>query len=159
MNKQELYIHIGTVKTGTSAIQRFLDANRNALQKRGIVYPINKDHFAHHRLSWSLRTKIRPKLWNWPEDLGTPEEEWEYVLGQLTGSCGLISSEDLFWCPPGLVAETKKLTSKFNVKLIVYWRRRDLLADSWYNELVKTGGLVTLPSYRKKLTSKSDFDE
>ena len=37
--KQQLYLHIGTPKTGTSAIQSFLYQNYDALRAEGILYP------------------------------------------------------------------------------------------------------------------------
>ncbi len=36
---KELYIHIGTPKTGTSTIQHFLENNRKLLLRKGIYYP------------------------------------------------------------------------------------------------------------------------
>ncbi len=159
MAKQQLYLHIGTVKTGTTALQRFLYSNSEVLRKKGIIYPRNKDnHFAHHRLSWSLRAKTGLDRWNWPDDLGTPEQEWNYVLDQLTELNGLISSEDFFWCLPEFIAEIKTRTSDYHVKLVVYWRRRDTLEDSWYNQLIKGGGIAAPPSCRQRLTSKRELD-
>ena len=38
MNKQRLYIHIGTPKTGSTAIQKFLKKNPVLLKKHNITY-------------------------------------------------------------------------------------------------------------------------
>ncbi|EAL6169552.1 acyl carrier protein, partial [Campylobacter coli] len=35
------YVHIGTMKTGTSSIQNFLYLNRSLLQKQNYYYPIS----------------------------------------------------------------------------------------------------------------------
>ncbi len=154
-DKKELYFHIGTVKTGTTALQRFLASKRDALRKKGIIYPINPDgSAAHHRLSWSFQAKAKKRRLDWPDDLKEPQEEWEFVLKQLTSDKGLITSEDFLWIPPEAVPEVRKFTSELQVKLIVYWRQRDDLENSWYNQLVKRGAISTLPSYRTGLTSK-----
>lgn len=55
----ELLLHIGTHKTGTTSIQRFCGANRDALRKRGIWYPPASvgpfpDHYAHHRIAHAI---------------------------------------------------------------------------------------------------------
>lgn len=34
-----VYLHIGTMKTGTSALQRFLSDNREYLKQQGVLYP------------------------------------------------------------------------------------------------------------------------
>ena len=38
--KKTLYVHIGTPKTGTTAIQLFCEANQEAFRKKGSDYPI-----------------------------------------------------------------------------------------------------------------------
>lgn len=37
--RKTLYLHIGTPKTGSSAIQTFLEQNRETLRSKGIDYP------------------------------------------------------------------------------------------------------------------------
>lgn len=37
--KNSIYLHIGTHKTGTSAIQDFLLLNRKLLARKGVLYP------------------------------------------------------------------------------------------------------------------------
>lgn len=40
-----LYIHIGTSKTGTSSLQKFLEENQAELLKHGVYYPLNLGHY------------------------------------------------------------------------------------------------------------------
>ena len=48
--------HIGTHKTGSTAIQSFLFANRNRLLKSGILYPsVGLKDKAHHNAAWTLK--------------------------------------------------------------------------------------------------------
>ena len=41
-----LYVHIGTPKTGTSAIQELCTVNRNVLESKGYCYPDFKNYYA-----------------------------------------------------------------------------------------------------------------
>ena len=43
-----LYLHIGLPKTGTSAIQRFLNDNSEVLERRGYAYPIMPVEYKNH---------------------------------------------------------------------------------------------------------------
>ena len=61
MNKT-LYIHPGWSKTGTSALQKSLHQNREALLKNGILYPVEfqwKDH-AHHNFALAFKGNSGP---------------------------------------------------------------------------------------------------
>ena len=45
----KLYLHIGTEKTGTTSVQKFMSLNRALLQQAGVLYPIspgNENHLA-----------------------------------------------------------------------------------------------------------------
>lgn len=55
--KKTLYIHAGTHKTGTTAIQKFLSANRDLLAKNGYLYPGTDQ--GHHDVARELK-KIHP---------------------------------------------------------------------------------------------------
>lgn len=46
------YLHIGTEKTGTSYIQRFLSENRAVLASKGILYPVVDASENHSTLAW-----------------------------------------------------------------------------------------------------------
>ncbi|MCF8352536.1 MAG: hypothetical protein K9H15_15315, partial [Bacteroidales bacterium] len=54
----KVYIHVGFHKTGTTAIQHFLNMNYKNLIKQGILYPLEirlmfeKARYAHHGIAW-----------------------------------------------------------------------------------------------------------
>lgn len=43
-------IHIGTHKTGSTSLQRYLHANRQQLESAGVIYPVTATEIAHHAL-------------------------------------------------------------------------------------------------------------
>jgi hypothetical protein len=55
-----LYLHVGFHKSGTSALQETFAAQRDELQKAGVLYP-SIGRKAHHRIAWALTQKP----WGW----------------------------------------------------------------------------------------------
>lgn len=56
-----VYLHIGTHRTGSTSIQRFLANGEEALADRGVIYPKTgrpdtewSNRYGHHLLHWSL---------------------------------------------------------------------------------------------------------
>lgn len=159
--KKDLYLHIGTVKTGTTALQKFFDLNRQTLMDNNIFYPLNSDgRFAHHRFSWSLSlSEGRSFPQNWPSNLGSHEDEWSFLKRQCIGQKNLISSEHFYGRSSQSISTLKKYFSDFNVKIVIYWRRRDYLEDSWYNQLIKQEEKTYLPSFQLHLVPKNQLDK
>ncbi len=136
-----LYIHIGTGKTGTTAIQNFCALNEKVLRdKYSLIYSSSCRLNNNHHLT----------CFNWFE-LG---ESYEYKKEKVTQAlenvvnellCSdkeniLISSEYF----PGV--EKKELEDiyipffegKVTVKVIAYIRRQDEYLESWFAQLIKT---------------------
>jgi hypothetical protein len=60
MPQNQLILHVGFHKSGTSALQESFASQRDELQKLGVLYPsIGKK--AHHRIAWALAQKP----WGW----------------------------------------------------------------------------------------------
>ncbi len=51
----ELYLHIGTEKTGTTSVQKFFRANREVLAQNGIIYPLAPGKQNHMGLAASAQ--------------------------------------------------------------------------------------------------------
>jgi hypothetical protein len=153
--REELFIHIGKGKTGTSALQTFFLQNRDSFNKYGIVYPLCREgKFNHHYLAWSLlKEEGVEKIY--PKDTRTSVEEWNYVLSQLIGKQNLISSELLAGLSFDAVSKIKESVSDFDVKIIIYLRRYDNWLESVYNQKVKGKGISCLP---KKLPEKNSAE-
>jgi hypothetical protein len=137
---QNLYLHIGMGKTGTSALQDFFTLNRSALQKYGIMYPHQQEAPAQHRLAQSLLTH-KHHIWWYPKDLRPYREEWKSVLGSLNSETVLISSELFSGCQLSHIHRIRNLFPESTIKVIVYLRRQDTMFESAYNQAVKATGL------------------
>lgn len=80
----KLVLHIGTHKTGTTAIQRALDCNRRLLHRQGVIYP------------WFPAAKPRPgstakRLWTGGRNRLAQLGLMSPVIGSFVGHHGLLS--------------------------------------------------------------------
>lgn len=135
-----LYIHIGTAKTGTSALQTFFRNNEKVLFAKGIYYPKSPGNV------WStnhfhLYFCFYPNHAFSPEDIGTPDEEWGRTIEEIraTGKDGLISCEALENLNLSQINSIKRYCEGFNIKIIAQLRRQDSYAESLINQIIKTG--------------------
>lgn len=157
MQPKTLYIHIGTHKTGTTALQNFFDLNRTNLRAWDIVYPLDMDGQAkqgHYRLFWSLQVDCGKHSERFPADLRSARKEWTAAIKQCDRQYGLISAEGLWACRSDNIGRIKDMTAAFDVRIIAYLRRQDGLLSSVYNEQIKNGR----PLERgKEVTYKMDY--
>ena len=137
-----IYLHIGQHKTGTTAIQDFLQLNQNELSRDAVLYPstgyvIN----AQHKLSWSVKSVIPKWVRNqFPEfsvtDKGrTLFRELNREINASDASTIVISSENFYIdSDASLLAD---YLSSYKVKIIAYLRRQDALVQSLYLQALK----------------------
>lgn len=152
-SKKRLFIHIGTNKTGTSAIQLFLNSNRRELAKKGLLYPCaGCAGDAHYEISRILGF-----------DHGTqpaPEAERVAFLARFkaeveTSRCEtcVISSENFVL--PKNVALVRSFFEDFECRIVVYFRRHDHWWLSAYNQAVK---MVAQPPWIRGFQGFLDFN-
>jgi hypothetical protein len=153
----ELYLHIGTEKTGTSSIQEFMRANRALLQTRGVVYPRSPGDINHIGLAALGQDRDRGELWEklgitsiagrdryriqLANDLSTELREKEYgraVMSNEHCSSRLLSGEE--------VSSLRNfLSSLFSrIRIVVYLRRQDDFVVSTYSTGIKSGRTTPL---------------
>lgn len=164
-----LLLHIGTHKTGTTSIQRFCGANRDALRKRGVWYPPADigsfpSHYAHHRIAHAIAGR--------DQEFGTSDatEFFERVRKQMkrNETC-LISAEPMYrhmlpdpFADGGLAklhvdeadmrfdryaSAVRECLDAFEVTVLVMLRRQDTFLESLYAEQVLATG------YTRDITS------
>lgn len=135
MNERAAYVHAGTHKTGTTAIQTFMAMNEPALVQAGILWPRSgrvtrwgSENTGHHNLAWELGAFSRFM----PEE-GTFEDALNEIAAAKSNVIAL-SSEDFYWLhdkPNSLVVLRNGLAALGYVpKIILYLRAQ--------NELVQT---------------------
>lgn len=144
MSEREVLIHIGAPKTGSTAIQRFLTDATAVLGQRGIHYPdVGLRGFGHHDLAFLMGGGY--PAWATPQTRGLGELVAD-LQKALRGPepCVVISSENFYLQPaPQLLREAiDGAESGRRLRVLVYLRRQDHLALSWYNQAVKAQGFA-----------------
>jgi hypothetical protein len=148
MNKRLVYIHIGTMKTGSTALQTFFKTNSNHLKKRNIYYP-NIISQAGNFLGFSLLPQT-PPLVHQKMDINSDElysrlnrEIENSIQDRILLSCEAyyLLSTDMFFgrkFPFLLKDMLLKNENKYQFKIIIYLRQQDDYAESLYKQFIKT---------------------
>ncbi|GAA2016447.1 hypothetical protein [Brevibacterium samyangense] len=137
--KKRLFIHLGTGKTGTTAIQRFLTENDDWLAtNHRIQYATTERHnFNHHNLCTNYlrgesdnNSRVIHGLRDLLEEITTSDYE-----------TFVISSEYFPGVTPEEIAHVyaQELLDTIELNTIVYFRRQDDFAESWHAQIVKAG--------------------
>ena len=169
--EKTLYVHVGTPKTGTSAIQEFCVLNREAFERRGYCYPIlpfrykNKSTYRNgHFLTGPIYESNRKR--NRAEEKRRYQEGIEIVKGLFQSYNAVVLSDEALWRSTThwrseLWEELKQMGREIGFKLviIVYLRRQDEYLTSLWSQDVKMGflkaSLMTWEEwYKKKMTDR-----
>lgn len=125
-------VHIGTHKTGSSALQKFLYENRAALLKKGFLYPQKGiKGKAHHQLALAMRERNQIAL---KEILiGIKKEADFYGVNKI-----ILSSEGFEYIEN---RDFFKTVFEKGLQIVLFIRRQDNYIESEYNQHVKMYGL------------------
>lgn len=138
-----LYVHIGTMKTGTTAVQGFLWDNRDVLEKYGFGYP------DLHWLSQTVTRRRNGRFLVEPLENSQLEQEvfrkgMDYVEKLFETYENIVLSNEGIWGATynrraSLWQELMQEGEKhgFQVKVIVYLRRQDEYLSSCWNQMIK----------------------
>lgn len=144
-----LTIHIGTHKTGTSALQAFLGGRADELDAKGVHYLRSGRAAgkAHHELSWGIR-----------ERHGADLSAWDGVRAELAANASphQVLSSEAFWFtdPAGVKAQ---LGDVKDVRIAMYLRRQDKYLQSLYKQTVAGGRRISFKEWREKFHFRGDY--
>jgi hypothetical protein len=154
LNSRKLILHIGTEKTGTSTLQKYLSENRLGLLQQGFLYPISTSGTDHYKIALAFYDAFKD------DDLAKiihvySESEWEKfrmdfihdLKEQVRNSqchTTIISCEHLH---SRLLSPSEKLRIIFffeecgfdEIRIVVYIREQVSLANSLYSTAVCYG--------------------
>ncbi|MGZ8363253.1 MAG: hypothetical protein ACXW3D_05220 [Caulobacteraceae bacterium] len=147
-----IFLHIGTHKTGTTAIQRVFAESRGPLRAQGLnfVQLSGCQHDAHHDLAWALGKT--------PSGLGMPA--WDEARSQFADprfDRHVISSE-AFWFtdPTDVLRELKGFDHA--LRIVIYLRRQDHYLEALYKQVVKIDGYAQgIDTWLEKKKFRGDY--
>ncbi len=137
---KKLILHVGSHKTGTSAIQRAADRQRNSLLKQGVLYPLTGQWHdrSHHHWAYAL----------WDEQAAA--NKLDMLIADLvrelketgTNPETLLLSSEIFEKIP-TKEKLRDILTYFlgdiadKVECVYFIRRQDLLVESVFKQWVK----------------------
>lgn len=159
--RRTCYIHIGTHKTGSSAIQRLVMENRWQLQGCDILVP---------RLAFETDFMLGGHV-NIPRELsgdilfnprfGTLANLYQ-TLCDTTCSTAIITSElfEFLWCKPDAVNRLAAsiFEAGFQPKVIVYLRSRSRYIESLYSQMLRHGFDCPFDEYLDDVVRHGSFE-
>lgn len=154
---KELFIHVGAGKTGTTALQEFINCNKDKLQSNGVSIAnvgvvMAGSAITHHKLAdWGVHQGLDfLSLWKEIADLKDDRIllSSEYFHSRISEKDGV----DFF-------GSIRDLFTDRNVKIIFYIRRQSEWIQSAYEQWVKANALsLTIEqfsrNYRKNLSDQ-----
>ncbi len=167
MTEKRLVLHIGTAKTATTAVQRALADNREALARQGVLYPVFPGAMDYQH--WGLAAAATRAL---EFDVPFPQSQWTPTLHNLargleadaeSKGCStlLLSSEFLFsspiaqgpivsdWTFAHVRALNRRIQTAFAAWRIEVWlwiRRQDDFEESMLAQYARDGRPVHTPA-------------
>ena len=133
MSVADVVVHVGTHKTGSTALQSFCARNRDAIADQGILYPSQPVRWGgHHQLAWSLGIK-HPHA----EDISASEAFGGVFVEAAQRDCQtvLVSSEDFEFLPDPQVL--RDALGSLDARVVLYLRKQDDYLVSEYNQHVR----------------------
>ncbi|MEY2333318.1 hypothetical protein [Acidithiobacillus ferrianus] len=157
MNKK-CFLHIGTHKTGTTALQSFLRINKQRLREHGVLIPVSgciDPYSGHHNIAWELNDDHR-----FQGDYGTLDD----LCAEINGSdCHtvVVSSEDFEYLhsrPAALITLKQRLNDVgCQVEVILFFRQWGEYIISLYAELLKHGLDISFRTFKKQILDTGIF--
>lgn len=136
--RKNIFIHIGTPKTASTAIQKFCIINKKTLKNIGINYP-DQAIKAMNYLAFSILDNVPEYVHKIPADVNELYKSISFYSGS-----NLISSEAFFVCSSSRYLGEELpfrlkllLPENCSVKIIIYLRRQDAFISSIYSQYVK----------------------
>lgn len=147
--KKTIYLHIGTFKTGTTSIQRYLNDNRDSLKRAGVLFPSIFSRGGQRELPLSL-IKEFTDFWvsSWPNFEMSAEDMWGQIFKEIskTDANKIILSTEHFCdllhhgareAKDEYAKVLRKFFTGYEVKVICYLRNLDAYLQSMYGEIIK----------------------
>lgn len=129
---RQLWIHIGTPKTGSTAVQRYARKRNTYLTSMGVDFMVRRARASYNDLGIALRGRV-------VKDATKIGEALKTRIAASQAQTLVISSEMFTGGDPALLRDVIAIDEPFDTKIIAYFRRQDRYFESNYKQKMKTG--------------------
>lgn len=140
-----VFLHVGVAKTGTTYLQRILEAHRDVLRSAGLLYPGRQpgDHFA---AAVDLRRLRSPRY----DDLAA-EGRWEQLAAEVRGYDGdaIISHETLARCSRAAIRRAAQSLGTADLRVVLTVRDLGRQVPAVWQETLKNRAVDSYPDFLK----------
>lgn len=151
MNMQNpLFIHIGTHKSGTTAIQKTLDQIKNQLKKEGIIYLPRFPEEQHMLSLSSLDSGYIDRCRNYYASIFKRYRNKKYKF-VISNECLSGDFRACYENTPIVAAALRQIFEGMDAKLVVFLRRQSTFIESLYVQTIQEGGFWSFDEYFKTL--------
>lgn len=165
----DLVLHMGSGKTGTSSIQRFLHENRARLAELGHLYPLTPGRTRHVKLGLFIKPDdVLAKTPAWRrQGFASPDDFRAGFHSRLLAEFGesglshvVMSDEALYGASDEALARLRTLTDEIasSLRLVVYLRRQDDHMVSRYQQDVQLFQTRKLTTWLRELNHPWIYD-
>ena len=155
---KQVFLHIGTHKTGSTSIQRFLADAGSVLAEQGVLYPRSgrpdtdwSDQFGQHKLYWSVVGK---------RGVGS-DQVWHDLREEVdtfSGDKVVLSAKGFDGLDTEGVRQVLGYMSPYPIHVIVYLRRPLQFLVSAYKQRVKNGSYyASFSHFVEEMVPKCDY--
>lgn len=131
---KKIYLHIGTPKTGTSSLQKYLYNNRNELIKQRVLYSDDVVEYRHQHLVTAMLNDDWLGFIDFFKSLVRKTKNIESIQTLIISSEGFYNhtpdfseASKLFW---------QVISEILDLKVVVYLRRQEDFIESYYRQCV-----------------------
>ncbi|MFK8011371.1 MAG: hypothetical protein AB8B80_04985 [Marinicellaceae bacterium] len=142
---QQLYIHIGMPKTGSSAIQAFLALNEEYLKNNDCAYPNHQGFLQAFQTSAGNARELDV----WIKNHNT--KIFNRFLTKIRTKKVILSSELLYSKLRDCPEKFASFFANYNIKIICYIRDMGDLAESCSNQLIKNHNVVDYTNFENNI--------
>jgi hypothetical protein len=144
-----LFIHIGTIKTGSTAVQAFMEAHAERLAQMGLIYPAAGRRKRHKHIY--LKQELR-------RTGGAGAEEWAAFHAECAPHADktiLISDEGYSLLGPDDITQFRRLLGDQPAQVVAYFRDYASWIPSLYAEYTKNGrNLLDFDAYFEQVIAQ-----
>ena len=159
---RNLFIHIGTPKTGSTAIQRALENYRRSEGAKHVYYILQPPHACVRKIQQatlpdaSISDELNAHI---VSDVGYSQANQETRSDIILSSEGFAGTPLTGFDNSDITASIlKDATSEFNVRVIVYLRRQDQYVESMYTQTIHQGESSSFEEFLENFNDQKALD-